>query len=969
MRSRNWTFICSAVASAAATGAAMAQSATCAGAPSVVVGDNVYICDAAFGNQLTQSSLTGATTTIYKAGWFTFTPTATGSYTLGVCGSNVDTKMAIGTACAASPTTTFNVLAYNDDSCAYTGGTALYASRLGPGTSGIPLTANLEAGVTYYIEIGGFGATTLPAAGTLSIGFTPPPPAGSNCAEPLAGAEGPNAFDSTDSTTQTAIVGCGTNHTIYKSMYFTFTAPATDSYSFSLCQGATFDTRIAIMNDCTPANGVLACNDDSCGLQSAVTTGLTEGQSVIVVVGGFGSGGGGPGTLTIAATGGGGGGGGGGCGPKNTEMFVGPNDFTSVAGSGDLDLTGICDPGPYGTDLVYNVTYYRFTPPATDIWTLTTCEGTGWDTRIAVLGNCDPTSTIACNDDDLACANFTSTLEFNGTINEEVVIAVGGYSAADSGPGILTIIQGSTAIPCGDPTAGDCCVANGTPSCSDEACCNSVCAADAYCCDVEWDQACADQAAFLCGACGAGSCKITTGNVAEVEACGEDFNGGCNGGGTELAFVGDTINGTFWADGDIRDTDWYTLSLSEPTEVTLTISANMPCFAAFVDTGCGGILGSITNANCGGTTTLCLPPGDVYVVALPAVFAGFPCGFEFGNDYTLAVSGIACENPAPANDNCADATVAVVGANPFNNEFASTEYADPTCGFNGLPFTKDVWFTFTPTTSETFKLETCSGATPFDTGIEVWDGCPIEGGVLLACNDDGTGCAAFASSLDVAMDAGVTYTIRVGGWDGASGATDLVISVSAGPPANDECANAVAITAGSTPFNTFGATGITVACLKFNNQNIYNDLWYSYTPEGSGNCTISLCGASYDSKIAVFDGCSGTLIACNDDSATCGAGSLQSELSFTPTCGTTYVISVGAFGAAGFGSGNINLTQEGTCGSACPADIDGDGFVSAADLSALLGNWGNSGAGDIDGDGFVNAADLSLLLSAWGPCV
>ncbi|MFN9953355.1 MAG: GC-type dockerin domain-anchored protein, partial [bacterium] len=58
----------------------------------------------------------------------------------------------------------------------------------------------------------------------------------------------------------------------------------------------------------------------------------------------------------------------------------------------------------------------------------------------------------------------------------------------------------------------------------------------------------------------------------------------------------------------------------------------------------------------------------------------------------------------------------------------------------------------------------------------------------------------------------------------------------------------------------------------------------------------------------------------------------------------------------------------GKCSPACPADLDGDGFVSAADLSALLGNWGNSGTGDIDGDGFVNAADLSALLGAWGPC-
>ena len=967
MRSTNWTFICSAAAAAVVSTATMAQS-TCGTAIPVVVGDNAYACDAAFGNQLTQSSLAGGTTTIYKAGWFAFTPSASGSYTLGVCGSNVDTKMAIGTVCPADGASLFSVIAYNDDSCAYTGGTQLWASRLNAGNSGIPLTSNLQAGVTYYIVVGGYGAATLPAAGSLSIGFTPPPPAGSICAEPLVAAEGANAFDSTDSTTAQAITGCGANHTIYKSMYFTFTATATDTYTFSTCTGTGFDTRIAVMNDCDPINGVLACNDDACALQSSTSTALVQGQTVTVVVGGFAAAGGGVGNLSIAAAGSGGGGGGV-CDPAtNVELFVGPNDFATVAGSGNLDLTGICDPGIYGDDLLYNVSYYRFTPTVSDIWTVTTCTGTTWDTRLAVLGTCDPFSTIACNDDDLACANFTSTLEFTGTAGVEVVIAVGGYAAANSGPGVVTIIQGSTAIPCGDPTAGDCCVANLTPSCNDEACCNSVCAADVFCCDVEWDQACADQAAFLCGACGAGSCQIGTGTVAEFELCGQDTNGGCNAAGAaEIAAVGDVITGTFWADADFRDTDWYVLSLTEATEVTVTIKANMPCFTAFVDLACGGILGTASSGNCGGTTTFCFAPGDYYIVALPTVFAGFPCGFEFGNDYSLTVTGVPCDASAPANDNCADAAVAVVGANPFNNLFAGTEYAVPTCGFGGAPFTKDVWFSFTPATAATYTFETCSGPVPFDTGIEIWDACPSQGGTIINCNDDGTGCAAFASSLDQALVAGVTVYVRVGGWDGATGATDLVISEAAAPPANDECASAAAIGVGSTDFNTAGATGTTVACLKFNNQNIYNDLWYSYVATGEGNCTISTCGASFDTKIAVFDGCSGALIACNDDSTTCGATSLQSSLTFAASCGVTYKISVGAFGVAGFGSGTISLTQEGNCGAACPADFDGDGFVSAADLSLLLAAWGGS-AGDVDGDGFTNAADLSLLLAAWGAC-
>jgi hypothetical protein len=56
-----------------------------------------------------------------------------------------------------------------------------------------------------------------------------------------------------------------------------------------------------------------------------------------------------------------------------------------------------------------------------------------------------------------------------------------------------------------------------------------------------------------------------------------------------------------------------------------------------------------------------------------------------------------------------------------------------------------------------------------------------------------------------------------------------------------------------------------------------------------------------------------------------------------------------------------------SCGSNCPADLDGDGSVTAADLSTLLGAWGGAG-GDIDGDGVTTAADLSALLGSWGLC-
>lgn len=50
-----------------------------------------------------------------------------------------------------------------------------------------------------------------------------------------------------------------------------------------------------------------------------------------------------------------------------------------------------------------------------------------------------------------------------------------------------------------------------------------------------------------------------------------------------------------------------------------------------------------------------------------------------------------------------------------------------------------------------------------------------------------------------------------------------------------------------------------------------------------------------------------------------------------------------------------------------PADLNGDGIVSSADLAILLGSWGPCGscAADLNGDGEVSSPDLALLLGAW----
>ncbi len=45
---------------------------------------------------------------------------------------------------------------------------------------------------------------------------------------------------------------------------------------------------------------------------------------------------------------------------------------------------------------------------------------------------------------------------------------------------------------------GSCCEPNGTPGCEDADCVNAVCFEDPFCCEEEWDDACADAVPFAC---------------------------------------------------------------------------------------------------------------------------------------------------------------------------------------------------------------------------------------------------------------------------------------------------------------------------------------------------------------------------------------------------------------------------------------------------------------------------------------
>jgi hypothetical protein len=111
--------------------------------------------------------------------------------------------------------------------------------------------------------------------------------------------------------------------------------------------------------------------------------------------------------------------------------------------------------------------------------------------------------------------------------------------------------------PCPNPDH-DCCT-TGTPGCSDEACCNIVCGADPFCCQTAWDTICVNEAVSMCGiVCGGGACPnpkhdcFTTGGpgcsdvdccntvcAADPFCCSTAWDGICVNEATTMCFAGD----------------------------------------------------------------------------------------------------------------------------------------------------------------------------------------------------------------------------------------------------------------------------------------------------------------------------------------------------------------------------------------------------------------------------------------------
>jgi hypothetical protein len=152
-------------------------------------------------------------------------------------------------------------------------------------------------------------------------------------------------------------------------------------------------------------------------------------------------------------------------------------------------------------------------------------------------------------------------------------------------------------------------------------------------------------------------------------------------------------------------------------------------------------------------------------------------------------------------------------------------------------------------------------------------------------------------------------------------------------PGNDSCSNATSVTNGfPVAFSTVGASTdgpIESACNNVGNTQVSQDVWFRFVAPCSGTVRVSMCGADFDSRVAVyFGGCpSGpnTAIACNDDNGPACTGT-RASVDFFAAAGSTYTIRVGGYSAS-VGSGILRVDS-----LVCPRPANDD-CVNATTVS------------------------------------
>jgi hypothetical protein len=331
--------------------------------------------------------------------------------------------------------------------------------------------------------------------------------------------------------------------------------------------------------------------------------------------------------------------------------------------------------------------------------------------------------------------------------------------------------------------------------------------------------------------------------------------------------------------GGSKNSVWYSFTPAVTETIFAAVSGGIssPSVSAYT-----GSRGSLTQVACGGfpaSTSWVATAGITYY--LMAVSTG-----PFSGSLSLQVSA----SLPPSNDDFNHATVAT--ALPFSDNLdvsaATTAADDPTSCATAQ---STVWYSFTPTVSETFAVNT--GGTNFLSSASVYTGS--RGSLTqVACE----GSFPTTPAVKWVGVAGVTYHVMIADFARPAATDRLTLTITgAMAPANDDFDHATVVS--TLPFtDNIDASAASSAADDPTScgGSAASSLWYSLTPTADESVVADTTSSTYAPAVSVYTGTRGSLtqVAC---------GIFTSVTSFHVTAGVTYHIMVTdaqpIFGSAG----------------------------------------------------------------------
>jgi hypothetical protein len=285
---------------------------------------------------------------------------------------------------------------------------------------------------------------------------------------------------------------------------------------------------------------------------------------------------------------------------------------------------------------------------------------------------------------------------------------------------------------------------------------------------------------------------------------------------------------------------------------------------------------------------------------------GFLSGIKFnaqgGTTYSIAVDGFAAATgtftlrfrpPSLANDNFANPVV-LSGLTPTasgSNLGATAEASEP--NHAGQAASASLWYRWQAPASGEFLIAVCGN---FVSRLAVYTGSSLGGlaavdAVTGSTTPEASGC--YESAIELAATSGVTYRIVVDGLtfdaeNKQAGDFDLAIGGAPSPPANDDLANATALTTG-VPL-----TGTNVGATKQAGEPNHasngagHSVWYRWVANEQ-RVEVDSCGSAISTVVGVYTGAAVNALTRISDGTGCAGGN---GFTFDPVSGTTYWIAV-----------------------------------------------------------------------------